>query len=135
MAFFDRNGDGKKNIFDTLLEIAMANATVNDSDDTEDETEDISWREYCEDGTAYGVDPEDYDDESDYEDVLEEAKYGWRDDVDTDDMILLDPEEYETAEEYYEALDEAKEEDGEEEGAILTVSIVFDDEGDDETDD
>ncbi len=32
------------------------------------------WREHCEDGSAYGLDPEDYETADDYADALEEAK-------------------------------------------------------------
>ncbi len=31
------------------------------------------WRKYCSDGTAYGIDPEDYETADDYQDALNKA--------------------------------------------------------------
>ena len=35
---------------------------------------DTSWRDFCEDGSKYDIDPEDYESEEEYEDALAEAK-------------------------------------------------------------
>lgn len=69
---------------------------------------DYSWRESLEDGSDYGIDPEDYDDVVEYIDALEEAKYEWRIDyLDCTDYDI-NPFDYETEEEYLEALEDAK---------------------------
>ena len=100
MGFFDPidwNGDGKHDIFDDMLEFEIFQRVMKDDSDSDDEADDdfdddfdddyeydsdesdVSWREFCEDGSKYGVDPEDYDDEDDYLEALKEAKYEWRD--------------------------------------------------------
>lgn len=68
------------------------------------------WRIFCEDGSEYGLDPEDYDTEEEYEEALEEAKYEWRDTCEDGFEYGIDPEDYESEEEYIEALEEAKSE-------------------------
>jgi len=40
----------------------------------ESDSDDDTWRLYCEDGAKYDLDPEDYDTEEEYEEALEEAK-------------------------------------------------------------
>jgi len=70
--------------------------------------EDTSWREFCEDGSEYGLDPEDFDDELEYEEALEEARSAWHDKYEPDFEHAIYPEDYDTEEEYLEALDEAK---------------------------
>ncbi|WP_290155659.1 hypothetical protein [uncultured Dubosiella sp.] len=67
--------------------------------------EKYKWRLNCEDGDIYGLDPNDYETEQDYEDDLYEAKYGWREDYSDCD---LDPEDYETEDEFLEALEEER---------------------------
>lgn len=62
------------------------------------------WRESCEDGTEFGVDPEDYETEEEYDDALYEAKYGWREGCLSYYETGVLPEAYETAKEYWEAL-------------------------------
>ena len=70
--------------------------------------EENAWRENCEDGSEYGLDPEDYETEEEYEEALEEEKYGWRETCEDGSEFGLDPEDYETEEEYEEALEEEK---------------------------
>ena len=70
--------------------------------------EEHAWRETCEDGSEYDLDPEDYETEEEYEEALEEEKYGWRDNCEDGSEFGLDPEDYETEEEYEEALEEEK---------------------------
>lgn len=117
MSFFDWNGDGKKDLFDTIFEVGMAHEIINDESE-----EDTDWREYADDGSEYGLDPEDFDDEDEYEEALEEAMYGWRDEVEDGDKYGLDPDDYETEEEYLEALAEAK---GGDDGSTITLSITI----------
>ena len=70
--------------------------------------EEHAWRETCEDGSEFGLDPEDYETEEEYEESLEEEKYGWRETCEDGSEFGLDPEDYETEEEYEEALEEEK---------------------------
>ena len=69
-----------------------------------------TWRDCCEDGFGYGIDPEDYETEDEYNEALNEAKYGWREYCEDGVEFGIDPEDYETEEEYNEALEEAKRE-------------------------
>lgn len=66
------------------------------------------WREHCEDGSEWGIDPEDFATEEDYEEALCEAKYEWREFAEDGEEWGLDPEDFETEEDYEEALEEAK---------------------------
>ena len=70
MAFFDWNFDGKKDFLDTMLEYEAYRRTVGDL--SEDNRQ--AWREDAYDGESYGIYPEDYDSEEEYEEALAEAK-------------------------------------------------------------
>ena len=70
--------------------------------------EEHAWRETCEDGSQYDLDPEDYETEEEYEEALEEEKYGWRLTCEDGSEYGLDPEDYETEDEYNDALYEEK---------------------------
>ncbi|MCQ4023303.1 MULTISPECIES: hypothetical protein [unclassified Ruminococcus] len=118
---FDFNGDGKEDFLETgfaynFIRKQMKKDKTDGSFSYTDSSnssykgyQDYSWRETCEDGYDYGVDPEDYETEEEYEEALKEAKYGWRDTCDDNDNDYgVDPEDYETEEEYEEALEEAK---------------------------
>ena len=70
--------------------------------------EEHAWRDNCEDGSEYDLDPEDYETEEEYEEALEEEKYGWRLTCEDGSGYGLDPEDYETEEEYEEALNNEK---------------------------
>ncbi|HIR08528.1 MAG TPA: hypothetical protein IAA71_10025, partial [Candidatus Pullichristensenella stercoripullorum] len=70
--------------------------------------EENAWRDTCEDGSEYGLDPEDHETEEEYEEALEEEKHGWRETCEDGSEFGLDPEDYETEEEYEEALEEEK---------------------------
>ncbi|MBE6818962.1 MAG: hypothetical protein E7517_07405 [Ruminococcaceae bacterium] len=72
---FDLDGDGEYDIFEeagrqTNHLITMG---VFDDDDGDYDYND-DWQDYCEDGSEYGLYPEDFDDEEDYEMALEEAR-------------------------------------------------------------
>ena len=69
---------------------------------------DYSWRETLEDGSDYGICPEDYDNVEAYLDDLDEAKYEWRIDYLHCTDYNINPFDYETEEEYLEAVAEAK---------------------------
>ena len=90
------------------------------------------WREHCEDGTAYNIDPMDYNSADEYEEALLEAKskfvimsavatdkpvteaspsqikYTWRKYCSNGSKYGLSPEDYENADDYEEALEIAK---------------------------
>ncbi len=99
-SIFDLDGNGTTD----LGEVFVAHQFFKD----ELSDEDNSWRDYCEDGSEYGIFPEDYETELDYEIALEEAKEAWREDCEDGSEYDVFPEDYETEDEYKEALEEAK---------------------------
>ena len=113
MGLFDFNGDGKTSMGEKWIAYNIFKECTKDDDEDDDSYlygggEDDEWREYCEDGSDYGISPEDYEDEWEYEEALDEAKYAWRDECEDGLEYGVYPEDYETAEEYEEALNEAK---------------------------
>ena len=86
---------------------------------------DNGWRDFCEDASEYGIDPEDYETEEEYEEALTEEKYGWRDLCEDGSEYGIDSEDYETEEEYEAAILEAAEnaEDEENTGITLRLSV------------
>ena len=68
-----------------------------------------AWRLNCEDGSEYGISPEDYETRDEYHEALHQEKYAWRDYCEDGSEYGIDPEDYETEDEYQDALDEAKE--------------------------
>ena len=117
---FDFNGDRKTTWDEEFLAFKIFEECTkeeNDSDsdfdsdlfDDTDNSDKYEWRIFCEDGTEYGVYPEDYETEEEYADALDEAKYGWRDNCESFLDTGVDPEDYETEEEYEEALAEERE--------------------------
>ena len=110
--FFDFDGDGNTDFFETMLGFKIlediTKTTTPRSSYSSSGVDLYDWRDYCEDGSEYGIDPYDYETEEEYEEALKEAKYGWRNDCDDGSEYGLYPEDYETEEEYEEALDEAK---------------------------
>lgn len=87
-----------------------------DYDDSDD-----SWKLFCEDGSEYGIDPDDFDTEEEYEEALTEAKYGWREECVDGLEYGVTPEDYETEEEYNEAIELAKSESEEVSGTDTNV--------------
>lgn len=98
---FDMNGDGKTDLGEEWLGYMVINECMKEEkenaddysfssgsgllydsleDDSLDEFADeeasanLDWRLYCEDGSDYGIDPDDYDTEEDYLEALAEAK-------------------------------------------------------------
>lgn len=55
------------------------------STDYSNEPNDPDWKDNCEDGSEYGLDPDDFDDEDEYNDALEEARNAWKDDCEDED--------------------------------------------------
>ncbi len=110
---FDFNRDGKEDLGEQWLAYKMFEEATKTEDDEidpifDDDYDDHSWRQFCEDGSEYGIDPEDYETEEDYNEALEEAKHAWRDIAEDGFEFGIDPEDYETEQEYNEALEEAK---------------------------
>lgn len=93
------------------------------------------WRNFCVDGSVYGISPEDYNNADDYEDALYEArrridsneteninigsqekkrssspKNCWRKYCEDGSMYGISPENYKSADDYEDALNEAKNE-------------------------
>ncbi|MCD8324716.1 MAG: hypothetical protein LUC32_07205 [Clostridiales bacterium] len=68
-----------------------------------------AWRLNCEDGSDYGIFPEDYETREEYNEALHNEKYGWRDFCEDGSEYDLAPENFETEEEYEAALEEARE--------------------------
>lgn len=133
--FFDFNGDGKttwdeewiaykiledidkedepdndyhsSGIFHSHTSFHTTRTDDSDSFDDTDviDTEDDSWRIWCEDGSEYNVSPEDFGTEDEYNEALEEAKVAWRENY-QDDNVAISPDDYETEDEYQDALQE-----------------------------
>lgn len=99
---FDFNHDGRESLGEQWI-------GFNIFEDCTREENDTSWRDYCEDGSDYDIDPEDYEDEYDYEDALEEAKNAWREDCEDGSEYDLDPDDFDSEDEYLDALEDARE--------------------------
>lgn len=67
-----------------------------------------AWRLNCEDGSEYGISPEDYETRDEYHEALHREKYAWRDYCDDGSAYGVDHEDYETEEEYEDALECAR---------------------------
>lgn len=118
---FDFNGDGKEDLGELWIAQKIFEECTKEeehngySDDFVylpglNDAVDTSWREFCEDGSEYGVDPEDYEYEDEYDYALAEAKGKviWRDYCEDGSEFNIDPKDYDTEEEYNEALEEAR---------------------------
>ena len=67
-----------------------------------------AWRLNCEDGSAYGIGPNDYETRDEYNEALSRKKHEWRDYCEDGSDYWISPEDYETEEEYDEALEDVK---------------------------
>lgn len=112
---FDFNRDGKEDFGEQWFAFKMIEELTKDTKPKSSYSGFSSpissrhtWRDYCIDGSEYGIDPEDYDTEEEYEEAIEEAKYAWRETCESGLMYHIDPEDYETEDEYNEALESAK---------------------------
>ena len=63
-----------------------------------------AWRLNCEDGSAYGIDPNNYETREEYNEALSREKHRWRDYCEEDSDYGISPEDYETEEEYNAAI-------------------------------
>jgi len=108
-------GSGKMKTFDDQMRLAAHLGAAgafdpdSDSDVSSSPYTTDDWRMFCEDGSEFDVDPDDYATEDEYNEALEEAKHAWRDTCEDGEDVGVDPYDYETEEEYNEALSEARE--------------------------
>ena len=118
---FDFNGDGKEDLGELWIaqkifeECTKEEEQHSYSDDFVylpglNDAVDTSWREFCEDGSEFDLDPEDYQTEEEYEEALAEAKdkIAWREFCKDGSEFNLDPKDYKTEDEYNEALEDAR---------------------------
>lgn len=114
---FDFNRDGKTDfgeqflmhkIFEESTRQQERNLGLDDPDPLLS-FDDDDWRDTCEDGSWYGIDPWDYKSEDKYNEALEYARYGWRDVCEDGSDVGINPYEFDTEEEYEEALNEDRE--------------------------
>ncbi|MCC8101553.1 MAG: hypothetical protein LIP11_04590, partial [Clostridiales bacterium] len=68
-----------------------------------------AWRLNCEDGSPYGINPDDYETREEYNEALYKEKYRWRNFCEDGTDYGIAPEDYETEEEYEDALKNARE--------------------------
>ena len=112
---FDFNHDGKESIGEMYVGYQMYKNWLKRKEEKNSTADysfgdpvDDSWRDYCEDGSEYDIDPDDYETEGEYEEAIQEAKDSWRDYCEDGSEYDIDPDDYETEEEYEEAIQEAK---------------------------
>lgn len=113
---FDFNGDGKTDLGEQWIgHMIISECMKEDKEDTYSDTTflgsssvDDSWRLYCEDGSEFGLDPEDYASEYEYEEAIAQAKVAWRATCEDGFEYDIDPEDFDTEEEYMIALEEAR---------------------------
>jgi hypothetical protein len=67
-----------------------------------------AWRLNCEEGSDYGVDPQDYKTRDAYHEALYRMKYKWREYCEDDSEFGLDPQWFELESDYEKALDSLK---------------------------
>lgn len=115
MGFFDKifdfNRDGKLSGAERLIGLKIMEDCMREDFDTyshDDYETDDDWREYCESGEKYDLDPEDFDSEEEYEDALAEAKEEWLDAYEEGWRYDLEPEDFDSIEEYKDAIEHEK---------------------------
>ncbi|MEG2839319.1 MAG: hypothetical protein RR892_06800 [Lachnospiraceae bacterium] len=116
---FDFNKDGKTTWIEKTIAFKMFEKFQKENEDADlddllldcdldFDSDTYEWRISCADGSEFGVDPEDYETEEEYNEALAEEQYAWRDICEDGLDEEVDPEDYETEEEYEEALEEAQ---------------------------
>ena len=101
---YDLNRDGETDLIEQNIAYETVKKEERERDSIFSTDEDGYWRYTCEDGSEFDVFPEDYETEEEYEEALEEAKYGWREECEDYPEYDIYVEDYETKEEYEEAL-------------------------------
>ncbi len=73
---FDFNKDGKTSIGESFIGYNIMNEVMKDDDDSDADLSGLGydWRDDCEEGYDYGIDPYDYDTLCEYQEAVEEAK-------------------------------------------------------------
>lgn len=110
----DMDYDGDVDLEDDLLEQEEFELIQKELDGTGRENDDDDdWRLFCEDGSDYDLNPDDFDTEEEYEEALQAAKEeseldDWREYCEDGSEFDLNPEDFETEEDYEEALEFAK---------------------------
>ena len=99
---FDFNGDHKVDLGERIVAHNIMREITKDAE------KDYAWKLTCEDGSEYGLDPEEFNSEEEYEYALEEAKSEWRDFCEDGSDIGVYPEDFDSEEEYLEELEEKK---------------------------
>lgn len=81
-----------------------------------------AWRLNCEDGSDYGVYPDDYETRNEFNAALSKEKCLWRDSCEDGSEYGISPEDFETENEYTEAIENTKADDNipEDDAAIST---------------
>lgn len=118
---FDFNRDGKEDLGELWVAQKIFDECTKEKEQQHDDSSDYmyhsaldddfidtSWREFCEDGSEFDIDPEDYETEDEYNEALEEARNAWRDTCEDSSEYGLDPDDFETEDEYNEAFEEAQ---------------------------
>lgn len=115
---FDFNFDGKTSWDEQALGLMIINECMKEDSDDDDSSfvssgifssgADHSWRSLYDYDIETGIDPNDYETEDEYLEVLNAAKTAWRDYHFYDPETGIDPEDYDTEEEFEEALAKAK---------------------------
>ena len=98
-------GCGKMKNFNDQMRLA-AHLGVEDAFD--DHTDSREWRTSCDDSLSFGISPENYEAEEEYEPGLEETGHSWRNDTEDGSEYGLDPENYESEDEYLDSLEHAR---------------------------
>ena len=118
---FDMNGDGKTDLGEEWLGYMVINECMKEDEKESSHTgasfsnDDDFWQLDCEDGSAYGLSPYDYESKLEYEAALKFAKIDatcrkndWRNCCEDGLDYGIDPDDFDSEDEYNEALEEAK---------------------------
>lgn len=108
----DFNRDGKTDLFELYLARDLYNSCINKNESTSSYTRSskrYDWRDDCEDGSEYDIDPYDYEYKSDYLEAIEYAEEQEDEELDeaiewNDDYNVLDEKDYENKRKYNAAL-------------------------------
>lgn len=125
---FDFNGDGSIDLGEALIGYKVVNdALDNLRGDADLYDEDDDWRDFCEDGSDYDLDPQDFSSEEEYEKALEQAREAWKAPYRDNPPMGVDPDLYDTEDEYLEAVEDAQDEWREECDDLFRESFTPDD--------
>lgn len=140
MGLFDFDGDGKTSAWESFLEYSLFEEFANKGTGEKGiglfaDDDDDNWRDDCEDGSAYDIDPWDYDSLEEYEEALEDARLRSSSDGDDNDDDNDDDENDEEADDEEDAEEEEAEDADDDNGEDDYKDDDEDDDDDDEEDD